>query len=135
MTKFYKIKKKSYFCVIFDQILYFLPKGNFGLENPAKYNCSDPPVFKCQRYRVNWRQTKNYSITISTKKPFNQSTQFPKPFARCTRLKSPMIYKALPTFSHAHPRNIKLDLSFAKFVSTCKKSAHFINSFLRYSRF
>ena len=54
MTKFFKIKEKSYFVVIFEHILSFLPEGNFFLKNPAKYNCRGPPAFKCKRYRVDW---------------------------------------------------------------------------------
>ena len=54
MTKFFKIKEKSYFAVIFEHILSFLPEGNFLLKNPAKYNCRGPPAFKCKRYRVDW---------------------------------------------------------------------------------
>ena len=46
-----------------------------------------------------------------------------------------MIYKASPIFDHVYPIIIKVASSFPKFVSACKKSAHFIDSFLRYSRF
>ena len=42
-----------------------------------------------------------------------------------------MICKTSPVFDHAHPITIKPTFSFLKFVSTLKKSAHFINSFLR----
>ena len=38
-----------------------------------------------------------------------------------------------PISGHAHTLIIKVTFSFPKFVSTCKKSAHFISSFLRYS--
>ena len=46
--------------------------------------------------------------------------------------KSSMIYKA-SIFDYVHP--IAKTFSFAKFVSSCKKSAHFINSFLWQRRF
>ena len=41
----------------------------------------------------------------------------------------------MPIFDHNHPITIKVTFSFHKFVSTCKKSAQFIHSFMRYSRF
>ena len=31
----------------------FCPKGLFP-KHPAKYNCSGPPAFKCQKYRIDW---------------------------------------------------------------------------------
>ena len=37
-----------------------------------------------------------------------------------------------PIFEHSHPIIIKLTFSFPKFVSACKKPAHFFTSFLRY---
>ena len=68
-------------------------------------------------------------------KSFNQFGQFMKSFVRYTWFKSPMIYEALPIFDSAYPIIIKITFSFPKFVLAGKKSAHFINSFLRYSRF
>ena len=65
-------------------------------------------------------------------KSFNQFAQFIKSFVRYTWFKSPMV---LPIFDYAHQIIIKLTFSFPKFVSIRKKSAHSINSFLRYSRF
>ena len=44
-----------------------------------------------------------------------------------------MIYNASLIFYHAQPIIIKVIFSFLKFVWVCKKSAHFINSFLRYA--
>ena len=63
--------------VIFAQREHFI-------KNPAKYNCSGPPVFKYQIYGVDWpsNQTKNYSIIISIQKLFNQSAKFIKSFVR-----------------------------------------------------
>ena len=46
-----------------------------------------------------------------------------------------MIYKASPIFDYTHQIITKVTTNFAKFVSACKKSAHFISSFLRQSRF
>ena len=113
------------FGVIFAQRKFFL-------KILAKYNCSGPPPFRCQKYKVDWagHETKNYSITISMQK----YAQFIKSFVRYTWFKSPMIYKASLIFYHAHPIIIKATLSFPKFVSGWKKSAHFTNSFLRHSR-
>ena len=37
-----------------------------------------------------------------------------------TWFRSPMIYKALPIFDHAHPMIIKVTFTFPKFVSACK---------------
>ena len=54
MTKFFNIKEKSYFAVIFEHILLYLPKGNFSLKDSPKYNCTGFLAFKCQRYRVDW---------------------------------------------------------------------------------
>ena len=76
-----------------------------------------------------------YSITINMLKSFNQFAQFIKSFVIYTWFNSPMIYKASPIFDHAHSIIIKVTFSFHKFASTCKKLTHFINSFLRYSRF
>ena len=47
MTKFFKTKKRTYFGVIFVQ-------REFFLKAVTKYNCSRPPAFKCQTYRVDW---------------------------------------------------------------------------------
>ena len=42
----FKINKKNpYFVVI-------LAQREFFLKTLAKYNCSGPPAFKCERYRV-----------------------------------------------------------------------------------
>ena len=40
-------KEKPYFGVIYAQ-------REFFQKTLAKYNCSGPPTFKCQRYRVDW---------------------------------------------------------------------------------
>ena len=45
MTKFFKIKKKHYFRVMFAQRELFL-------KPLAMYNCRGTPAFKYQRYRV-----------------------------------------------------------------------------------
>ena len=76
-----------------------------------------------------------YSITTSMQKSFSQFAQFIKSFVRYTWFRSPMLYKPLPIFDHAHPIIFKVTFSFPKFVSAHKKSARFIDSFLRYSRF
>ena len=68
-------------------------------------------------------------------KPFNQYAQLIKSFVRYTWFKSLIICKASLIFYHAHPIVIKATLNFSKFVSAWKNSAHFINSFLWYSRF
>ena len=67
-------------------------------------------------------------------KSFNQSAQFIKSFVQHT-LKSPMLYKASLIADYAYPIFIKVTFIFPKLISACKKLAHFINSFLRYSRF
>ena len=128
MTKFIKIKKKTYFGVIFSQTEFFL-------KTLAKYNYSGPQHLDIKDPEWTGHQTKNYSITISMLKSFNQSAQFIKSFVRYTCFKSPMIYKISLIFYHAHPIIIKVIFSFPKFVSACKTSAHLINSFLRYNRF
>ena len=120
--------EKPYFGVIFVQ-------REFLLKTPAKYNCSGPPTLQRQRLTVDQQSNQNYSITISMQKSFNQSPQFVKSFVRYTWFKSPMINKALLIFDHAHPIITKVTFSFPKFISACKKSAHFIRSFWRYSRF
>ena len=86
LTKFFKIKEKSYVGVIFAQRKFFL-------KILTKYNWSGPPLFTCQRYKVDWagHQTKNYFITISMQKSFSQYAQFIKLFVRYTWFKSPMI--------------------------------------------
>ena len=54
----------------------------FFLKTLPKYNCSDPPLFQCQRYKIDWagHQTKNHSITISMQKSFNQYAEFIKSY-------------------------------------------------------
>ena len=105
--KLFQNKWKPYFGVIFSQRKFFL-------KTLAKYNCSGPPPFRCQRYKVDWidHQTKNYSITISMQKSFNQYPQFIKSFVGFTWFKSPMIYKASLIFYLAHPIIIKAAISF-----------------------
>ena len=108
----FKINKKNpYFVVI-------LAQREFFLKTLAKY--SGLPAFKCQR---------------DMQKSFNPSAQFIKSFVRYTWFKNPTIFKASPIFDLTHPIIIKVTFSFHKFVSACKKSAQFINSFLRYSRY
>ena len=65
-------------------------------------------------------------------KSFTQYAQFIKSFGRYTWLKSPVMNKISHIFDYAHPIIIKVSFSFPKFVSECKKSALFMNSFLRY---
>ena len=60
----------------------FAPK-KFFLKTLALYNCRGHPAFKCQRYRVHWLSSKNYSITINMHF-FNQSAQFIKSVVRYT---------------------------------------------------
>ena len=38
-------------------------------------------------------------------------------------------------FDQAHPKIIEITFCFPEFAPPCKKSVHFINSFLRYSQF
>ena len=78
-------------------------------------------------------QTTNYLITISMKISFSQSVLFIKSF--CVIYLSLMIYMVSPNFDYANPIIIKVIFSVPKFVSACKKSALYINSFLRWSRF
>ena len=40
-----------------------------------------------------------------------------------------MIYMVSLSFDYAHPKIIKVAINFPKFVSACKKSAHFIHQF------
>ena len=122
--KFSKYRKKPYFGHTFVQTELFL-------ETLAMYNCRDTPAFKCQRFRVDWLSNQKLFITTNMQKWFTQSAQFVKSFVRKTWFKSPMIYKASPNFDYAHPLIIKATISFSKFVWECKKSAHFIYSFLR----
>ena len=77
MTKIFQNKEKTLFWG------HFCPKIIF-LKNSGLVQLQAPPVFKCQRYRVDWLSNKNYSITISMQKSFNQSAQFIKSFARYT---------------------------------------------------
>ena len=60
--------------------------------------------------------------------PFSESAQFIKSCVRYTWFKGP---KASPIFDYAHPIIIQVTINFPKFVSACKKSAHFIKSCLR----
>ena len=58
----------------------------FFLKTLFKYNGSGPPPFRCQRYKVDWtgHQNKNYSISISMHKSFNEYAEFIKSFVRYT---------------------------------------------------
>ena len=40
----------------------------------------------------------------------------------------------LSIFDHAHPKIIEINFCFPGFAPPCKKSVHYINSFLRYSQ-
>ena len=118
MTKFFKMKGKPYFGVIFVQRKFFL-------KTLAKYNCSGPPPFRCQRYKVDWAgyQTQNYSITISMQKSFSQYAQLIKSFVRYTWFESTISIRPHSFFNH--PIIIKVTLSFPKFVSAWKKISSF----------
>ena len=105
------------------------------LKHPAKYNCSGLPAFKCQRYTVDWPSNQKLFHCYQHAKIIQSISQFSKSFMRYTWFKSPMIYNASPIFDYAHPIIVTVTFSFPKFVSTCKKSAHFLNSLLRNSRF
>ena len=41
----------------------------------------------------------------------------------------------MPIFNHTYQKISKITFSFPELTSACKKSVHFINSFLRYSQF
>ena len=92
------------------------------------------PEFKCQRFRVDWssnqklfhhhQHPKNHSIN-----QLNSSNHF----WDIPDLRFPWSMRLHPFLDHAHPIIIRVTFGFPKFVSACKKSAHFIiNSFLRY---
>ena len=126
MTAFFKIKKKNYFGLIFEQRVFFQ-------KALAKNNCSGSPAFKCQRYGLDWP---SHPKLFHMQKLFSQSAPFIKSFVRYTWFKSLMIYyKPSPIFGLAHPIIITVTFSFPKFVLACKKSTYFMNSFLRYSKF
>ena len=57
--------------------------------------------------------------------------QFINSVLRYGRFMSPMNQNAIPIFEHIHPEIIEVTFNFPKFVLACKKSVHFINSFLR----
>ena len=118
MTKL-KNNKNTLFCG------HFFYKGDSFIKILAKYNCSGPPsilMSKIQR-RILFHHCQHANI-IHSICSIHQII-----------CKSPMIYKATLIFNHAHPIIIKVTFSFPKFVSACKKSAEFINPFLKYSRF
>ena len=68
MTKFFKIKKKTSFGVIFAQ-------REFFLKTLAMYNCRHLNVKDTEQIG---RQIKNYFITIIMQKPSNQSAPLVK---------------------------------------------------------
>ena len=112
-----------------DKIFQNLPKGNFS----QKFWLSTTVVVT-QHLEV--KITEKIIPSLSAcKKSFHQSTQFIKLIEICLIQESHIIYRVLPIFDHAHSIIIKVTFSFSKFVSACKNSAHFINSFLTYSRF
>ena len=70
--------------------------------------------------------TKNYYIKVSMQKISSNHKLIP------------IIRQILGSHElngHAHPRIIEITFSFPEFAPACKKSFHFINSFLRYSHF
>ena len=115
MAKFLRLTKKTHFVVILAQIEFFL-------NILAKYDYSGPPAFKCKRYRLSTILFHHY-----------QHAKFIQSICSIHYIicESHTIFKVLPIFDHTHPVIIKVTLSFHKFVSACKKSAQFINSFLR----
>ena len=74
-------------------------------------------------------------VVKPVQKSFNQSARFIKSFVRAPDFRVPYDLKGLPIFEHTYPIIIKSTFRFPKFVSACKISAHFIKSFMRYSRF
>ena len=91
-----------------------------------KYNCSRL-IFKSQRYRqYDAALTKHYCITVSMQKisSIHKYIQW----VSCT--KWPCQF-----FDHAHPKIIEITFSFPALPPACKKSAHSINSFFKYSQF
>ena len=125
-VKTFQNKGKPYFGVIFS-------KKELFLKPLARYNCMDPPAFECQRSRIDCPS--NQKLFYHYQHAKNAKSICSVHQIRYTWFKSPTIYKVSPIFHYAHPIIIKWTFSFPKFVSACKKSANFINSFLRYSRF
>ena len=52
--KFFKNKGKTLFWGHFWAYFVVFAQTEFHLKNLAEYNCSGPPAFICQRYRVDW---------------------------------------------------------------------------------
>ena len=132
LEKFFKIMEKPCFWLTFDHLLVVFAQREFLLKRCCY---SGPSGFKCKTKRVDWQPNQrlyfpslpactNHSINL-----FNSSNHMWE-YWLYTWFKSPMIYKALPIFDHTHPIINKVTFNFPKFVS-----AHFIDSFLRYSRF
>ena len=131
MVKFFKIKKKPYFGVTFSQ-------RGFFLKTSAMYNCRDPPAFKCQRYRVDCSSNQKlfhhylHARTVQSICSIHQIICKIHLIHKSHKIhKNPMIYRASHIFDYAHPIIIKVTINFPEFVLACKKSANFINSFLR----
>ena len=99
-----------------------LAQIEFFLNTPAKYNCSGPPSFKSKRYRLSTILFHHY-----------QHAKIIQSICSVHQIicESHTIFKVLPFFDHTHSVIIKVNLSFHKFVSACKKSAQFIDSYLR----
>ena len=78
MTEFFKINEKTYFAVVFEYILSFLPKENFSYKiqlSTISVVLQDLNIKDTEKigYKI-----KNYSITIIIQKTFFQCAQFIK---------------------------------------------------------
>ena len=130
MTKFFRINKKPYFGVTFAQ-------RDFFLKPLTMYSCRCLTTFKSQGYRVH-RSSKQKLFYHYQHAKIVQSICSIRQIICEIHLIYEYInlsYKASPFFDYVHLIINKVTFSFPEFVSACKKSAHFINSFLKYSKF
>ena len=98
-----------------------LPATTKGLKSKTAVNWH----LKVKDIEYNVVLTKNYCITVSMQKFINS-------FSRFYGLMNLM---ATSNFDHIQPKITGITFSFLEFVPACRKSVHFIYSFLRYSHF
>ena len=125
-NEIFQNKGKILFCGHFWAYFVVFTQKDFFLKIQLNIIAVVPQYFKDTEQIGH--QTKNNPSACK-----NHSVNLLNSFVRYTWFRCPMVYKAPPIFDQAHPRTIKITLSFPKFVSTWEKSADSINSFLWYS--
>ena len=103
--KIFKIKKKPYFGVTFAQ-------REFFQKTLTTYNCSSPPAFKCQRYRVDWSSNQKLLHHCVHAKTIQSICTIYQIICEIHLIQEPHICKTSTIFGYAHPRINKVLQAF-----------------------